>query len=161
MNYRQATKQKLDQVLARIKETIFNGEKIPHEFEVKVRDRFAPAFAKAEALDMGGDYFLTRTLNWVDLDDLIMEKRIQDAIKADGYAYFQIWSRDCDMCESTRTTKVRSVKAYKKLIHDLAEGAEGPVSCNLISKEEWKDFQPTHRDRVMENFENGGNGYWL
>lgn len=65
------------------------------------------------------------------------------------------WSRDCDMCESTRITVCQSyislTKSYASYIDNL-EWAEGPSS--------WQIVDPTPeihhtRDRAMEAFENG------
>lgn len=65
------------------------------------------------------------------------------------------WSRDCDMCESSRVRVYMSyislTQSYASYIDGL-EWAEGPSSWEIV------DSQPemTHtRNRAMEAFENG------
>lgn len=68
------------------------------------------------------------------------------------------WSRDCDMCESTR---VRTYMSYISLIQSYAsyienlEDAEGPSSWNLVDPNEYPEDGSHSRDRAMEAFENG------
>lgn len=65
------------------------------------------------------------------------------------------WSRDCDMCESTR---VRTYPSMFGLIRSLIgwwdglEWAEGPESWSIV--EPAPDSNHTH-DRVMAAFEDG------
>jgi hypothetical protein len=78
--------------------------------------------------------------------------------------YYEYFSRDCDMCE---VTYVRSFEGGKKRFLEMCErsyeGAEGPMSFTTISKEEYEERRGERhiRDRVMENYENGGNGYFV
>lgn len=71
--------------------------------------------------------------------------------------YYTCWSRDCDMCESTSSGVVLGgEKAWDKMMDRTAEWAEGPVSYDRISKEEYEEFiAPPVRDRIMEAYENG------
>jgi len=71
------------------------------------------------------------------------------------HIYITCWSRDCDMFESTTASVCYGRKAFEKIKEEAYEWAEGPVSWEEISKEEYEDFQPYHRDRIMEAYENG------
>ncbi len=84
-----------------------------------------------------------------------------ECLRQYGWIYASVWSRDCDMCESTSVFKTQSLKKYNKRIQDAYEWAEGPVSFNIISKEEYDAFKKPGnqlgrtRDRIMEAYENG------
>ncbi len=81
-----------------------------------------------------------------------LDRQLYEAI------YYTCWSRDCDMCESTNTGVVYGEKNWEKMMDHTGEWAEGPVSYDRISKEEYKEFEnPGIRDRVMEAFENGNS----
>jgi len=70
--------------------------------------------------------------------------------------YYTVWSRDCDMCESTNAGYVYGEKNWDKMMDEVGEWAEGPVSYERISKEEYEEFvAPPVRDRIMEAYENG------
>jgi len=77
--------------------------------------------------------------------------------------YYTVWSRDCDMCESTNAGIVYGEKRWDKMMDETGEWAEGPVNYNRISKEEYLDFvAPPVRDRIMEAYENGrGNSIYV
>lgn len=71
--------------------------------------------------------------------------------------YCRVWSRDCDMCESTYYTKYKN---YFEMFHSRKkayEWAEGPMSYDEVSKQEYLEYKNTYhtRDRAMEAFENG------
>ena len=88
-------------------------------------------------------------------------KRFLDKLFLEHIYYVQ-WSRDCDMFESTNASICYGRKAYIKMQEDACDWAEGPMSWNEISKEEYEEFQPDHRDRVMEAYENGnGKSIWV
>lgn len=87
---------------------------------------------------------------------------IETSIEMYGSAYFEIWSRDCDMVESTCYVEINSYEEYESMEYDLAENAEGPFFCNLISQEHYINAIPYTRDRVMEAYENGkGNSIYI
>ena len=71
--------------------------------------------------------------------------------------YYTVWSRDCDMCESTSSGYVLGgMKKFEEVQEDSAEWAEGPVHYEVISKAEYEEFTaPPVRDRIMEAYENG------
>jgi hypothetical protein len=70
--------------------------------------------------------------------------------------HLHVWERDCDMVEVTRRVIVdANITAYRKYVEELAEGAEGPYTVELMSEEESNRFEPSMRDRVMEAYENG------
>lgn len=69
--------------------------------------------------------------------------------------YFIVWSRDCDCYETTHTEKFPTYyHAYKSMM-EMAESAEGPFSFIRVSKKEYLEHMPEHRDHIMEAFENG------
>ena len=84
-----------------------------------------------------------------------------ECLRQYGWIYASVWSRDCDMCESTRVFKTQSLKKYNKRIQDAYEWAEGPMSFSIITKEEYDAFKKPGnrlgrtRDRIMEAYENG------
>jgi hypothetical protein len=84
-----------------------------------------------------------------------------ECLRQYGWIYASVWSRDCDMCESTSVFKTQSLKKYNKRILDAYEWAEGPMSFSIITKEEYDAFKKPGnrlgrtRDRIMEAYENG------
>ena len=86
-----------------------------------------------------------------------LDRQLYEAI------FYICWSRDCDMCESTSRGVVYGEKNWDKMMEHTAEWAEGPVSYDRISKEEYEEFvNPGNRDRVMEAYENGnGNSIYV
>lgn len=78
-----------------------------------------------------------------------------------GWIFIEVWSRDCDMCESSRVYKFQSVKKYNQYLNRIGEWAEGPVSVRLVSKDQYDAYaKPNNtlgrvRDRIMEAYENG------
>lgn len=78
--------------------------------------------------------------------------------------YFDYFSRDCDMCEVTSVGAFEGgKKRFEKWCDSQYERAEGPMSFTPISKAEYDERRGQRhvRDRVMENYENGGNGYMV
>lgn len=89
------------------------------------------------------------------------EIKMSESLMKHGWIYVSAWSRDCDMCESTRVYKFQSIKAYYKAYNSFGESLEGPGSFDIITKEQYdgERREPTRsRDRIMEAFENG-RGY--
>jgi len=78
-----------------------------------------------------------------------------------GHFCMIVWSRDCDMCESTNLSRYESVEQFYKSQENAGEWAEGPVTWTYISHEDAEDFQSSTRDLIMENRENGGDGFHL
>lgn len=74
----------------------------------------------------------------------------------DDIIYYSHWSRDCDMCEST-TFGWCFPHEYDEIQDDASEWAEGPMSFEKITKEEYEQYkgESFKRDRVMEAYENG------
>jgi len=73
--------------------------------------------------------------------------------------YYELWSRDCDMCESTTYGMSKNYKDHYQYLNDESEWEwlEGAVSVNVISADEYafyKDEPVVIRDRIMEAFEN-------
>lgn len=76
--------------------------------------------------------------------------------------YYSYFSRDCDMCEVSYVREfLGGRKNYEKMKEKSYEWAEGPTYFTEISREEYEMEKGEYhmRDRVMENYENGGNGY--
>ena len=89
------------------------------------------------------------------------EAKLQADIDAHGFFCMELWSRDCDMCESTSVGKYYSVEELEKSKEEAWEWAEGPMTWTYISVADAQEFEPSFRDRIMENFENGGDGFHL
>jgi hypothetical protein len=89
------------------------------------------------------------------------EAKINAEIEKNGAFYMVHFSRDCDMVEVTRAVKFNTVEDFYEYQEDAYEAAEGPNSFELVSYSEGEDFNTVTRDRIMENFENGGNGFFL
>jgi hypothetical protein len=69
--------------------------------------------------------------------------------------YAACWSRDCDMYERSWASEYKNRWAYKYTVMHFMDDAEGAGGIHPISKQEYDEFEPSHRDRVMEAFENG------
>jgi hypothetical protein len=99
-------------------------------------------------------------------EDRERAKRAAEAIyEADiarvGFFCMEVWSRDCDMVESTSVSRYHSVEEYYQSQEAAGDWAEGPVTWTYMTPEEAEDFQPYQRDLIMENRENGGDGFHL
>lgn len=76
--------------------------------------------------------------------------------------YIKMWSRDCDMYETTRFIEFKNRREYNSFLEEVGEWIEGPCTFDFISKEDYLDGieNPVKdRDRVLEAFENGNNFY--
>jgi len=74
------------------------------------------------------------------------------------------FSRDCDMCERSSYHKFNSRAEFSRYEEGLYEDAEGTTYLNRISALEYLEHaneQPYVRDRVMEAYENTGQGYYV
>jgi hypothetical protein len=89
------------------------------------------------------------------------ERRYEADIALVGHFCIVVWSRDCDMVETTRLVRYESVEEYYQSQEDAGDWAEGPVTWTYISIADAEDFQPHERDLIMENRENGGDGFHL
>jgi hypothetical protein len=71
--------------------------------------------------------------------------------------YYSYFSRDCDMCESYNAYEYKNYYQARNQQAESYEWAEGPMSYDEISKEEYQDLSGHYhtRDRVMEAYENG------
>ena len=70
--------------------------------------------------------------------------------------YFESFSRDCDLCESTRRHRFWCYWiGYRKLMSYSHEYTEGPFHFRQISRREYLDFRPHWRDRIGEAFDDG------
>lgn len=83
------------------------------------------------------------------------EKKLQKDIEQYGYFCMVVWSRDCDMCESTHVSRYESIEELEQSKEEAGEWAEGPVTWTYMDPREEEDFVPGFRDRAMEAFENG------
>jgi hypothetical protein len=106
------------------------------------------------------ELFKRKVLDSFDRDIQRLEEEIEmnKSLANYGWIYVKAWSRDCDMCESTRVYKFQSIKAYYKAYDSFCEWLEGPGSFHPITKDEYDDEmrEPTRsRDRIMEAYENG------
>jgi hypothetical protein len=83
-------------------------------------------------------------------DSMKLRQDLKD-LAVDGMVNIEIWSRDCDLCESTRITKIpANMRALNELENDQYEYAEGPVSIRLVDAEYAEGFEASFRDRAAE-----------
>jgi hypothetical protein len=69
--------------------------------------------------------------------------------------YFEVWSRDCDLCESTSCYRFPTFWHAHRYFRGALDHAEGPMHWHQVSRKAYKNFNPTFRDRVLEAFEDG------
>ena len=74
--------------------------------------------------------------------------------------YYTLFSRDCDMCESTTLGKSNNYREHYNWLNDPDQWdwVEGTTCVNEIDKDEYDyyiDEPVVVRDRVMEAYENG------
>jgi hypothetical protein len=76
--------------------------------------------------------------------------------------YAARFSRDCDMFERTWAQEYPNIWAFKLAVRHVYDDAEGEQPITRITKKEYDEFEPSHRDRVMEAYENGrGNSIYV
>lgn len=72
--------------------------------------------------------------------------------------YFEVFSRDCDLVESTRLVKAPCFFiGYRELRKAAEEWTEGPFGFRQLSRAEAKAFRPHWRDRIGEAFDDGNH----
>lgn len=70
--------------------------------------------------------------------------------------YFEVFSRDCDLCESTRLVKAPCFFiGYRELRRAAEDWTEGPFHFHQLTRAEAKAFRPHWRDRIGEAFDDG------
>ncbi len=82
-------------------------------------------------------------------------EHVLDVLAKDSGIHCIVWQQDCDLYESTAAHRFDSYDDYTSFVDCLQDNAEGPYSLSIVSKEEYEDFSPSFRDRIMEAFENG------
>jgi hypothetical protein len=65
------------------------------------------------------------------------------------------------MVENTTLARYTSLAEFRASQREAWEWAEGPITWTYISHADAWDFEPSQRDLIMENRENGGDGYHL
>ena len=125
------------------------------------------------------DYFKhpekLRAMPTPDMGDLLRDIIMNSFVDERGRltSVLAIWSRDCDLCESTDVydyhhkksdlekgrdpTKVVACRMLER-VDQVCFNAEGPVSYWIMSRaqlEDWLDGRKDPRDRIAEAFENG------
>ena len=80
-------------------------------------------------------------------------QRIEDHLQQ---KYFVLWYRDCDCAESTTGHKVPAYRA-RQWCSNMRKwyGDEGPCTIYPMTKNEYEEFKPSSRDRILEAFEDG------
>lgn len=69
------------------------------------------------------------------------------------FVYF--WARDCDNFERSYSHKFDSYEEYQEYLDSFYNYPEGPCYHQLMTKEEYENFEEESRDRNLEAFENG------
>ena len=95
------------------------------------------------------------------LQELSGEDLYEADIAKHGSFCMVVWSRDCDMVENTTLSRYTSIAEFRASQREAWEWAEGPITWTHISHADAWDFEPSQRDLIMENRENGGDGYHL
>ena len=76
--------------------------------------------------------------------------------------YYYEWSRDCDCVESGSYGMVKNRYWYNKIKNDLYANAEGDCCIHRVTKNEYDETpEEVWRDRIMEAWENTGQGYYV
>ena len=97
-------------------------------------------------------------MNWLNK---FKEEALKD-LKEHGKFFVLKESTDCDHCTATSCSDYTDWESCEKDMNESYEWAEGPINYWIISEQEAAEFEPSFRDRVMENFENGrGNSHIL
>ena len=93
------------------------------------------------------------------LDRLAVKQSIKVCARR-GRVHVLHWSRDCDLCESTRIFTIKAtIEAFEEAWERCADSAEGPWSLRVVSHRFARDFIPFSRDRGLEHFEEHGFGH--
>lgn len=72
------------------------------------------------------------------------------------FLVLDVWSRDCDMCESSYLSAIpATLGAYEAYCDDMARNAEGPWHAVVMDPRAIEGFEPETRDRALEAWENG------
>lgn len=90
-----------------------------------------------------------------DLREMTFLKDLLECFDIYGKVYLHKWERDCDCVEFTSAYEFDTSEEAYDFIQSAYEGAEGPISWDVISQEDYIEFSPEERDRVLEAFENG------
>jgi hypothetical protein len=91
-----------------------------------------------------------------------LENKLNADLEKYGKFFYEVWSRDCDMCESTRIIEFESIEDYYETVDKTGEWAEGPVTYTYVHPLDATDFESSFRDRAFESYENGnGNSIYV
>ncbi|MDD4972043.1 MAG: hypothetical protein PHT07_21665 [Paludibacter sp.] len=101
--------------------------------------------------------FLTKKIHVQSaISEAVYEWFYRNAAKLPGRKVYGIrFSRDCDMYESNWRVSFKNWFDYQYALMHMYDDAEGSQSITVITKSEYDEFQPSHRDRIMEAYENG------
>lgn len=68
----------------------------------------------------------------------------------------KVWERDCDMCERSYTQVIpATLKAFTGFYDQVSNNAEGPMTIDILTRDDAESVWTYTRDRAMEAFENG------
>lgn len=121
-----------------------------------------------EGLELAREFHPSRQLkmlNWIFGDvNVAIENNVRRVaqrnliarIAADnnGNIGLIVWSRDCDMCESTNGHVIKASE-FNEYVEDLYYNAEGPCNVTIVTVAEAEAFESSFRDRALEAFEDG------
>lgn len=95
---------------------------------------------------------LSRAIDGDRVDGRLMSLLTQlRAHSTEGYAYCEVWGRDCDGVEATDLVRIpATLEAYRKLEQDVYENAEGPYSVTILPQEWVERWQPVFYDHYAE-----------
>jgi hypothetical protein len=70
--------------------------------------------------------------------------------------YLEVWSRDCDMCESRHAYRFPTYWHAYRYMQDMRHNwSEGPCSFAFITRKDYENYESTSRDLILEAFEDG------
>ena len=65
----------------------------------------------------------------------IYQDKIEQTLKNDGIAYINVWSTDCDGCNSQNHRSFTTVEQFQEWYDEFYEWQEGPQGFNVTDKD--------------------------
>ena len=90
----------------------------------------------------------------------LINTKLKDHTHKDGKVRLAVWSRDCDLCESTEMVIINPIVVeYENFIYHVHDDAEGPIGIQFMTEEQAEEFEPYTYDRGLAIFEERGYGH--
>jgi len=85
--------------------------------------------------------------------EMLFFKSILECFDIYGKVYISRWQRDSDCVEFTRAFSFDSVEEAWQHIQAEYDNAEGIITFDVISEQDYVGFVPQERDRILQAFE--------